>query len=93
MSETPSDRLATTRWRKKPVEIRAVQLVEGNDAAILAFMEATRCPFEITDAYTVTIHTLEGDMRADPGDWIIQGVKGEFYPCKPESFEATYEPA
>ena len=37
------------------------------------------------------IHTLEGDMRADPGDWIITGVKGERYPCKPDIFEATYE--
>ena len=38
------------------------------------------------------IHTLEGVMRANFGDWIIRGVKGEFYPCKPEIFEATYEP-
>jgi hypothetical protein len=37
------------------------------------------------------IHTLEGDMRADIGDWIIRGVKGEFYPCKPDIFDATYE--
>jgi hypothetical protein len=39
------------------------------------------------------IRTLEGEMRADPGDWIIRGVQGEFYPCKPDIFEATYEPA
>lgn len=39
------------------------------------------------------IGTLEGAMRADPGDWIIRGVKGELYPCKPDIFEATYEPA
>jgi hypothetical protein len=39
------------------------------------------------------IETLEGDMRAVSGDWIIRGVKGEFYPCKAEIFEATYEPA
>jgi len=38
------------------------------------------------------IFTLEGVMRADPGDWIIRGVKGELYPCKPDIFEATYEP-
>ncbi len=37
------------------------------------------------------IHTLEGEMRADPLDWIIKGVKGEFYPCKPDIFAATYE--
>lgn len=41
---------------------------------------------------TMIIHTLEGDMKADPGDWIITGVKGEQYPCKPDIFEQTYEP-
>jgi len=40
----------------------------------------------------VTIETLEGTMVALPGDWIIRGVKGEMYPCKPDIFEATYEP-
>ncbi len=39
----------------------------------------------------VFIHTLEGEMRADPGDWIITGVMGEKYPCKPDIFKATYE--
>ncbi|MFD3835338.1 hypothetical protein ACFWWC_03650 [Streptomyces sp. NPDC058642] len=40
----------------------------------------------------ILIHTPEGDMRALPGDWVIRGVKGEFYPCKPDIFAATYEP-
>lgn len=40
----------------------------------------------------VKIETLEGTMTANPGDWIITGVKGERYPCKPDIFEATYEP-
>jgi len=40
----------------------------------------------------VEIHTLEGTMLARPGDWIITGIKGELYPCKPDIFEATYEP-
>ena len=40
----------------------------------------------------VTIHTLEGDMKASAGDWILTGVNGEQYPCKPEIFEKTYEP-
>lgn len=39
------------------------------------------------------IITLEGNMRADVGDWVIQGVKGEVYPCKPDIFAATYDPA
>ncbi len=41
----------------------------------------------------LAIVTLEGTMQAEPGDWIITGVKGEVYPCKPDIFEATYEPA
>lgn len=40
---------------------------------------------------TLVIITLEGDMRANPGDWIIRGVAGEIYPCKPEIFDATYD--
>lgn len=40
----------------------------------------------------IDLSTLEGTMRANLGDWIIKGVKGEFYPCKPDIFEATYEP-
>ena len=40
----------------------------------------------------IAIRTLEGEMRAIPGDWIIRGVQGEFYPCKPDIFAATYEP-
>ena len=43
--------------------------------------------------FGLDIHTLEGVMHAAPGDWIIKGVQGEFYPCKPDIFEATYEAA
>ena len=50
----------------------------------------------IVEAYqtdtAMIIHTLEGDMKAEPGDWIITGVNGEQYPCKPDVFEKTYEP-
>lgn len=47
------------------------------------------------DPYLFSLHieTLEGRMTAQPGDWIIRGVQGEFYPCKPDIFEQTYEPA
>lgn len=48
---------------------------------------------EYNDAGAMTINTLEGDMLASPGDWIITGVNGEKYPCKPDVFEKTYEPA
>lgn len=43
--------------------------------------------------FRLIVPTLEGDMAASPGDWIIHGVKGEFYPCKPDIFRATYERA
>lgn len=49
--------------------------------------------WEIRAPYSLVIPTLEGDMLANPGDWIIRGVKGELYPCKPDIFEATYEEA
>jgi hypothetical protein len=45
----------------------------------------------MSDWRVLMIKTLEGDFTASPGDWIIKGVKGEFYPCKPDIFEATYE--
>lgn len=45
------------------------------------------------DYAVVDVNTLEGAMEATPGDWLIRGVKGELYPCKPDIFEATYEPA
>ena len=75
------------KYRKKPVVVEAVQWTGNNWGELTDFMH---------DAYGVegqkiTIVTLEGTMTADVGDWIIKGVKGEFYPCKPDIFEATYE--
>jgi hypothetical protein len=80
-------------FRKKPVEIQAVQLTRENGAEVWEWADSK--PFYGPDG-TVTglaIYTLEGRMKADFGDWIIRGVKGEFYPCKPDIFEASYEPA
>ncbi len=79
------------RVRKLPVEVEAVQIIPGNDEEILAFMQKTNCPFESTGHYEMVIHTLEGEMHLSTGDWLIQGVQGEFYPCKPDIFDATYE--
>jgi len=74
-------------YRKKPVVIQAWQLLEENLPA----------PDWMTGKFTaplqVQIDTLEGVMTAKKGDWIIRGVQGEIYPCKPDIFEATYEPA
>lgn len=49
------------------------------------------CVNDAVDGPCILINTLEGQMKAIPGDWIIKGVKGEFYPCKPDIFEATYD--
>jgi hypothetical protein len=82
------------RFRKKPVEIEARQWIDGNGFRIVSWIESggvsARLDRSGPTSYIV-IATLEGDMRADHNDWIIQGVKGEFYPCKPDIFEATYE--
>jgi RNA polymerase-binding transcription factor DksA len=74
--------------KKKPVEIEAIQLTEENVDKIMEF-----CGDKIkSHPFTgVVIETLEGNMTADKGDYIIKGVKGEFYPCKPDIFELTYE--
>jgi hypothetical protein len=89
-----------TRYRKKPVVIDAFQYTEGYDAwiALIAWLHQwfpldDDIPLMMTTGGALTISTLEGDMRADLGDWIIRGIKGEIYPCKPDIFDATYEPA
>lgn len=83
-----------SKFRKKPVVIEAVQFTALSDA-----------PQEFKDAVCVSgyrgcnydqnghIHTLEGVMEIGAEDWIIRGIKGEVYPCKPDIFAATYEPA
>lgn len=89
-------------YRKKPVVIEARQFVgtppdATNASELIDWMltgEMT-ARFHVTedDDCFIVIDTLEGTMRADRGDFIIRGVQGEFYPCKPDIFEATYEPA
>jgi hypothetical protein len=79
-------------YRKKPVVIEAVQFTGHNDVEVSDFVGGSGID-PIASHATWVIHTLEGDMTAQPGDWIIRGVKGELYPCKPDIFEATYEAA
>jgi hypothetical protein len=86
-------RTAMPRYRKKPVVIDAHQW-NGDDAALDAWLDALGVE-DGSGLYgkndSVCIETHEGTMTASPGDWIIRGVQGEFYPCKPDIFEATYE--
>jgi hypothetical protein len=76
------------KYRKKPVEIEAIQLTEENLDKIMEFCGDKIKSHPLTG---VVIETLEGNMTADKGDYIIKGIKGEFYPCKPDIFELTYE--
>lgn len=78
------------KFRKKPVIIEAVQWDGENETELTIFMN---CVFRKnpTNCYEIEIRTLEGVMTAKVGDWIIKGVNGEFYPCKPDIFEKTYE--
>jgi len=79
------------KFIKKPVVIEAIQFTGKNDKECLSFCSIARDPKD--DRPNLIIPTLEGDYLCSVGDWIIKGVAGEFYPCKPEIFEKTYEPA
>lgn len=98
------------KYRKKPVEIEAMQVTRENVAEVSAWCGGRVIKIEKlgdpTDVYVaLDIPTLEGTMRAETfhsstwdgkrytgGDYVIRGVQGEFYPCKPDIFAATYEP-
>lgn len=85
------------KYRKKPVVIEAFRF--GHDfspgwwVAALARNDVSIYKDEDSGLLYVLINTLEGQHRGDYGDYIIRGVKGELYPCKPDIFEMTYEPA
>ena len=82
------------KFRKKPVEVEAIQVEAGyrNLKQIFSFCgEGNICPIERRPDYVLKIKTLEGEMAVNYGDWIIKGVKGEFYPCRSDIFDLTYE--
>ena len=90
------------KFRKKPIVIEAWQWLfndkqESEPSWIIDAMhrwpEKNALAFEpdYADGSRICISTLEGVMVANPGDWIIKGIKDELYPCKPDIFEATYE--
>ena len=100
-STTPS------RFRKRPVVVEAMRwdgsveeatvvidwiIATGTRSATYRCDGPDGCPGTV-GAHYVAVETLEGTMLASPGDWIIRGVQGEHYPCKPDIFEQTYEPA
>lgn len=87
------------KYRKKPVVIEAIQWT-GNTTEIKEFC-GNNCSYNVEDSAwrvgkgipreELIIHTLEGDMKASRNDYIIKGINGELYPCKPDIFERTYE--
>ena len=87
------------RFRKKPIEIEAILWTGDNLSEVIDFsglnVSAAHWTKEELEATVknkgLKIFTLEGPLRTRGGDWIIKGVKGEFYPCKPDIFEATYD--
>jgi len=78
------------KFRKKPVVIEAEQF-DGTWESVPLFSALGQTHEGINADGKLTVLTLEGVMLANVGDWIIRGVKGEFYPCKPDIFAATYE--
>ena len=84
------------RFRKKPIEVEAMLFDGLNGWAVARWMRsgflARGMWPEEEHPDGVVVHTLEGDMAAHVGDWIVKGVEGEFYPVKGSIFHATYEP-
>jgi len=82
------------KYRKKPVVIEAIQYTKSCLAEAICFMPKDKfVPYLMRDGvlFIHIIHTLEGDMTVSEGDWIIKGINGEFYPCKDDIFQKTYE--
>lgn len=81
-----------SHYRKKPVVIEATQWFKAGDHPAVEMKEP---PYDygVDTSPIPWIKTLEGGHVVTPGDWIITGIKGEHYPCKPDIFDATYEPA
>ena len=84
--------MSQNKYRKKPIVVEAIQFTGNNFKEILEFIGG------IDERNKTNIHrdcifikTLEGDMKASPSDWIIKGIKGEFYPIKDDIFKETYE--
>ena len=79
------------KYRKKPVVIEAMQFTDDTKNQVFNWISCTRsADFDAYRNPILLIGTLEGDMTARLGDFIIKGVSGEFYPCKPDIFEMTY---
>lgn len=79
------------KYRKKPVVIEAIKYTGTDESKIRVWKFCDNVKVYVDENENFVIPTLEGDMKANVGDYIIKGVNGEFYPCKPDIFEKTYE--
>lgn len=85
-------RTGVRKFRKKPVMVEALRYDGTNNEELEDFAESSIVFRDImSDNMTVYIDTLEGEMKVSKGDYVIKGVKGEFYPCKPDIFDKSYE--
>jgi len=81
------------KFRKKPVVVEAMLFTDETKDQVLNFIKCNAYPSRNSNGEpTLVIQTLEGEMTTELGNWVIRGVKGEFYPCKPDIFERTHEP-
>lgn len=93
----PNQRINTgpMRFRKRPVMIEAMQYTEANREALIAWCGAQGTSIDDDggeyELLNLRVKTKEGVMMCSPNDWVIRGVQGEFYPCKPDIFQATYD--
>ena len=79
------------QYIKKPVIIEAVQLTDKNHSEIIQWLSSYDVEAYTLNSSELYVKTLEGDMKANIGDYIIKGIKNEFYPCREDIFKMTYE--
>jgi len=80
------------KFRKKPVVVDAIQYLGDINFNFIRLFIGSDYPLHRIGNQKLFMDTLEGGHEASPGDWIIKGIRGEFYPCKPDIFKQTYEP-
>ena len=79
------------QYSKKPVAIEAIQLTDDNHSEIIQWLSSYNVESYTLNSSEFYVKTLEGDMKANVGDYIIKGVKNEFYPCREDIFKMTYD--
>ena len=79
------------QYSKKPVTIEAIQLTDDNHSEIIQWLSSYNVEAHTLKSTELYIETLEGVMKASIGDYIIKGVKDEFYPCREDIFKMTYD--